>query len=77
MIIEIKDIPEGKRIKHLSVDIDFTDSRDQKTESKNPLENLKITKIIPEHKDSDSLPDVDITNRKEKAIPEEMTDLEF
>lgn len=97
MIIEIKDIPQGKKIKHLSVDIDFTDSESSENEikpvvktvsEKMPVpEKVVKTKKTPEKEQKvesverteklDSLPEVNITDREEKAIPEEMTNLEF
>lgn len=109
MIIEIKDIPQGKKIKHLSVDIDFTDFTDfsdSETSSENEIKPIanpitnpvvktvsekmpvpeKVVKVkkTPEKEQKvekteklDSLPEVNITDREEKAIPEEMTNLEF
>ena len=100
MIIEIKDIPQGKKIKHLSVDIDFTDSEDSERTSVNEYEPTiktvqekaseiqKVSQVsqfmnseVPEPKQetqkNDLLPEVNISNREEKAIPEEMTNAEF
>jgi hypothetical protein len=101
MIIEIKDIPQGKKIKHLSVDIDFTDSETSLENEIKPIvktvsEKMPVPeKVVKVKKTSekvsqtqnseieqkteklDSLPEVNITDREEKAIPEEMTNLEF
>lgn len=92
MIIEIKDIPQGKKIKHLSVDIDFTDSENSSENEIKPVvktvsekmpvpEKVVKVKKTPEKEQKveklDSLPEVNITDREEKAIPEEMTNLEF
>ena len=98
MIIEIKDIPQGKKIKHLSVDIDFTDSSENdfvneyeptiKTVQEKTSEIQKVSQVsqfmnseVPEPKQetqkNDLLPEVNISNREEKAIPEEMTNAEF
>lgn len=101
MIIEIKDIPQGKKIKHLSVDIDFTDSSENdfvnefkptvKTVQEKTSEIQKVSQVSQvsqfmnsevsepkqETQKNDFLPEVNISNREEKAIPEEMTNAEF
>lgn len=97
MIIEVKDIPQGKKIKHLSVDIDFTDSEGSENTSVNEYKptiktvqekapkvsqvsqfmNPVKTEPKQETQKNDLLPEVNISNREEKAIPEEMTNAEF
>ena len=95
MIIEVKDIPQGKKIKHLSVDIDFTDSSEndfvneyeptiKTVQDKTPkvsqvsqFMNPVKTEPKQETQKNDLLPEVNISNREEKAIPEEMTNAEF
>lgn len=101
MIIEIKDIPQGKKIKHLSVDIDFTDSESTsvnsfeddfepiKTVQKKVSKTSKVSQVsqfinpvnpVSESKQEskkDLLPDVNISDREEKEIPQEMTNAEF
>lgn len=94
MIIEIKDIPQGKKIKHLSVDIDFTDSDSTSVNEYEPtiktvqektpkvpqvsqFMNPVKTEPKQEIQKNDLLPEVNISNREEKAIPEEMANAEF
>lgn len=92
MIFEIKDIPQGKKIKHLSVDIDFTDSSEndfvneyepsvktvqEKVSQVSQFMNSEVSEPKQETQKNDLLPEVNISNREEKAIPEEMTNAEF
>lgn len=97
MIIEVKDIPQGKKIKHLSVDIDFTDSENTSVNEYEPtiktvqdktpkvsqvsqvsqFMNSEVSEPKQETQKNDLLPEVNISNREEKAIPEEMTNAEF
>lgn len=91
MIIEIRDIPQGKKIKHLSVDIDFTsDSGDSdssevsiipeinlKKDSRKEVENSKEATESKKDSKEESIPEIDISSREKKEIPQEMTELTF
>lgn len=85
MIIEIKDIP-GKKIKHISFDIEFDDGDTQDSiviSDQHEIKKIKDHKVenheVEDHKveKSDEIPEVNIDNREKKEIPSEMQDLEF
>lgn len=80
MIIEIKDIP-GKKIKHISFDIDFDDGNYTNDNviisDQHEIKKVKENKVEDKVEKSDEIPEVNIDNREKKEIPSEMQDLEF
>ena len=89
MIIEIKGLPDGHKIKHINVDITFADGscvvkthaeqrHDVKVEHVEHVEHA----VRDQHNDDDhreviAAPSNDIDARPKKEIPPEMTDMEF
>ena len=87
MIIEIKDLPEGRKVQRILVDIVFEDSGTPeesqtlnvsnpgntiKKENKDRTEPLVHTEPVLE-----TTKDTDFENRPERAIPQEMLNIEF
>jgi hypothetical protein len=84
MIIEIKDLPHGRKVKHINVDITFEEDGEVQVQTK--VEDIKIskpTKIAPapvaESNDTDAVIERPVIpeEREKKEVPQEMTDMEF
>lgn len=72
MIIEIKNLPEGRKVKHINVDITFEEDGavvKTVTEEKSPQPNVKFDNV--------PTPPQTVVEREHKEIPPEMQDLEF
>lgn len=92
MIIEIKDLPNGRTVKRINVDVSFEEDGTVQTEVFNSFGyDTQISPASETHKQSTSeskdelgeesnekitKPDVNV-DREEKPIPTEMTDLEL
>lgn len=92
MIIEIKGLPDGHKIKHINVDITFADGscvvkthaeqrHDVKVEHVQSVQSVQSVQNV-EHNDDDhreviAAPSNNIETRPKKEIPPEMTDMEF
>lgn len=67
MIIEIKNLPQGRKVKHINVDITFEeDGVSVDTKTTNQIE-MPIVES----------PQKEPTKREQKEVPPEMTDMEF
>ncbi len=83
MIIEIKGLPDGHKIKHINVDITFADGSCVVKTHAEQRHDLKVEHVQNvEHNDDDhreviAAPSNDIDTRPKKEIPPEMTDMEF
>lgn len=89
MIIEIKGLPEGQKIKHINVDVTFDDSGEVVVKTVMDPNVKKIEKLdLPpmpkpepprnmrrDHKEE--RPVIDIEKREVKDVPNEMKDMEF
>ena len=64
MIIEITDLPSGKSIKHINIDISFDD-----------ITNINITNN--QNKTKDTINTKPIHENNQSEIPDEMKDIEF
>lgn len=72
MIIEIKDLPSGRKVKHISVDITFEEDGSpvvKTSTAEEPKEEIKFENVEP--------PKVQDSQREQKEIPPEMSDMEF
>ncbi len=89
MIIEIKGLPDGHKIKHINVDITFADGScvvkthaEQRHDLKVEHVGRAVQDLQDQHNDDDhreviAAPSNDIGTRPKKEIPPEMTDMEF
>ena len=92
MIIEIKGLPDGHKIKHINVDITFADGSCVVKTHAEQRHDLKVEHVgravqdpqdqQDQHNDDDhreviAAPSNDIDTRPKKEIPPEMTDMEF
>ena len=84
MIIEIKGLPEGQKIKHINVDISFDDSGDiQDINTKADIgsykqpENIPTEPVMPQNESFKEYEVQSIEKREKKEIPDEMRDIEF
>ena len=92
MIIEIKGLPDGHKIKHINVDITFADGSCVVKTHAEQRHDVKVEHVghaaqdqqdqQDQHNDDDhreviAAPSNDIDARPKKEIPPEMTDMEF
>ncbi len=84
MIIEIKGLPEGQKIKHINVDIEFDDSGEIESVNVNPLTEGSYKTNAKEQSVTNLKPVIQAppatsqdTNREQKEIPNEMKNIEF
>ena len=86
MIIEIKGLPDGHKIKHINVDITFADGSCVVKTHAEQRHDVKVEHVghavQDEHNDDGhreviTAPSNDIDTRPKKEIPPEMTDIEF
>ena len=92
MIIEIKGLPDGHKIKHINVDITFADGSCVVKTHAEQRHDVKVEHVghavqdpqglQDQHNDDDhreviAAPSKDIDTRPKKEIPPEMTDMEF
>lgn len=92
MIIEIKGLPDGHKIKHINVDITFADGScvvKTHAEQRHDVKVERVSHAVQDsqgqqdlHSDDDhreviAAPNNDIDTRPKKEIPPEMTDMEF
>ena len=89
MIIEIKGLPDGHKIKHINVDITFADGSCVVKTHAEQRHGVKVEHVghavqgqQDQHNDDDhreviAAPSKDIDTRPKKEIPPEMTDMEF
>lgn len=86
MIIEIKGLPDGHKIKHINVDITFEDGSCAVKTHAEQRHDVKVERVShavqDQHNDDDhreviAAPNNDIDTRPKKEIPPEMTDMEF
>ena len=89
MIIEIKGLPDGHKIKHINVDITFADGSYVVKTHAEQRHDVKVEHVghavqgqQDQHNDDDhreviAAPSKDIDTRPKKEIPPEMTDMEF
>ena len=92
MIIEIKGLPDGHKIKHINVDITFADGScvvKTHAEQRHDVKDEHVGHAAQDqqdqqdqHNDDDhreviAAPSNDIDTRPKKEIPPEMTDMEF
>ena len=75
MIIEIKDLPEGRKVKHINVDIKFEEDGSVVVKSKTePSVEVEESPVVF---DTAPVPPVTNIERERKEVPPEMQDLEF
>lgn len=92
MIIEIRGLPDGHKIKHINVDITFADGSCVVKTHTEQRHDVKVEHVghaaqdqqdqQDQHNDDDhreviAAPSNDIDARPKKEIPPEMTDMEF
>ena len=89
MIIEIKGLPDGHKIKHINVDITFADGSCVVKTHAEQRHDVKVEHVghtvrdqQDQHNDDDhreviAAPSNDIDTRPKKETPPEMTDMEF
>lgn len=80
MNIEIRDIPNGSIIKKIHIDIEFEDGVVSSSDiSQQILETQKPQKenFLESDKQKENSPKNDISDRKPKAVPNEMKHLEI
>lgn len=88
MIIEIKDLPPGRKIKQISVDVIFEEDgvkvsqqkitpTDNSCQQNDPVEPVEpVEPEIEKHQDIKP-PAQDIKTREAKDVPDEMLNMEF
>ena len=88
MIIEIKNLPTDRKVKHITFDISFEDDGTPVVKTSTPTveTTTKPTPASPsvqaapqpqQNNQPTPTPVVDNTNREHKEVPPEMTDMEF
>lgn len=92
MIIEIKGLPDGHKIKHINVDITFADGSCVVKTHAEQRHDVKVEHVghavrdqqdqqdqhnNDDHREVIAAPGNDIDTRPKKEIPPEMTDMEF
>ena len=82
MIIEISDIPQGKIINHINIDITFDDVKGTIVEIQKPLTSERMDELLnelsPEPGEASEAKPADFQHTREtKPIPEEMKDITF
>lgn len=91
MIIEIKGLPDGHKIKHINVDIEFADGSCVVKTHAEPSQDMRVQRVEhavqgqredDDHREVITAPSItapsnDIDTRPKKEIPPEMTDMEF
>jgi hypothetical protein len=80
MIIEIKDLPDGKQIKKITFDIEFEDGNIRRTTNRSDYDGTPVgnPNVSEESKSTEECKPVDVpVEREAKEIPPEMTDMEF
>jgi hypothetical protein len=76
MIIEIKDLPQGRKVKHINVDITFEEDGVVVKTKTEPTDSGSVD--LPKFDMSENtIPVSEPIEREHKEIPPEMTDMEF
>lgn len=78
MIIEIKDLPEGRKVSRILVDVTFEDTGVSQSVSQSFLNDTKVTEdSVSPAISATSAPEVKRVLATNPGIPAEMLDMEF